>query len=102
MLSPHAPPDPSVAAVGGFAHSLTPDILGEWSYDYWRPAYAMAADYVGGDGDAPPLVRRERPKLLMGADGQPRWLYNGVCLSETGRGQRQCFTFGQQILGMKL
>ena len=51
-------------------------------------------------GGAPPLVRRERPKLLLGPDGKPQWLYNGVCVNETGRGERQCFTFGQRVMGL--
>ena len=40
------------------------------------------------------VTRRERPKLLFDSSGQPRWLFNGVCLAGSSK---NCFTFAQEI-----
>ncbi len=114
---PAAPPDPSVAVVGGHAVSIGEDLMGEWDYNYWRGAYGMNVSWLNSspvppeststanavDGN-PSIYRRERPKVLFDETGEPRWLYNGVCLSRLGDsgaagdpGGRNCFTFAQQI-----
>ena len=103
-----AGPDPSVAVVGGYARSTTHDILGPWEYNYWHAAYSMqpewavspakAPGFTAAAAVAPPaLTARERPKLLLDADGYPSWLSNGVCLDAPGGGRRDCFTFAQRI-----
>ena len=67
MGDPAAEPDPSQAVVGGYARSLTADVLGEWEYDYWRGAYGMQPSWAGTGNAAhvpgPKVLRRERPKL---------------------------------------
>ena len=100
------------------------DIMGEWTYDYWRPAYGMNISWAANGssstgGGGPRVYRRERPKLLFDEHGEPEWLYNGVCIdgrsSGGGRGGvssggaaregedpggRNCFTLAQQIEGI--
>ena len=44
-------PDPSLAVVGGFARSVSGDILGEWAYDYWQAAYGAIRVTANGPFD---------------------------------------------------
>ena len=118
---PAAPPDPSLAVVGGHAVSVGEDLMGEWEYNYWRAAYGMNISWLDltsashqESTRAPPdtggfhesIYRRERPKLLFDEKGEPEWLYNGVCLGHAGvaadPGGRNCFTFAQQIESVSL
>ena len=111
---PAAGPDPSLAAVGGYAESATADILGEWTYNYFKPAYGMQVEWdaeagtgsgTGGGGGGGVIVRRERPKVLLNADtGEPEYLYNGVGLGlvdgTTGEGSYNTFTLAQRIVAI--
>ena len=82
------------ANVGGTAVSGTPDLFGPWAYqDPTVPAYTEAVQQ--SDGREVKLARRERPKLLLGADGAPEVLYTGVC--PPGKGL--CFTHAQAVRG---
>ena len=98
--------DPSTAVIGGYAESASSDILGEWTYDYFKPAYGAQVEWVAspGTGTTSQLLRRERPKVLLGGDGEPTWLYNGVALSledgTAGVGIWNTFTFAQQIVAI--
>jgi hypothetical protein len=103
------------------------DIMGEWTYDYWRPAYGMNISWAANGssstgGGGPRVYRRERPKLLFDEHGEPEWLYNGVCIDGSSGGGgggggggvssggaaregedpggRNCFTLAQQIEGI--
>ena len=57
----------------------------------------MNVDYAPGVGmNASKLQRRERPQLLLDADGQPSVLYNAASFSRTGEDGRP-FTFAQRL-----
>jgi hypothetical protein len=46
----------------------------------WTPIYrAYNTTVFTEDGKSAVFQRRERPKLLFGADGEPTHLFNGVC-----------------------
>jgi hypothetical protein len=102
-------PDPSLAVVGGHAVSATADIMGEWDYSYFGgAAYGMQVKWQTASHNSTRydctglILRRERPKILFGEDGQPEWLLNGVGLAladgTLGPGSRNTFTFAQQIV----
>ena len=113
-----AGPDPSIAAVGGYAESNTADILGKWTYNYFKPAYSMQVEWDSGGGGSSAgegsggaeggggvIIRRERPKVLLNPDsGEPEYLYNGVGLGlndgTLGAGSYNTLTFVQRILGV--
>ena len=78
--------------VGGTAVSDTPALFGPWSYQPpTQPAYTSLVQQ--DDGTTVHLARRERPKLLLGADGRPEVLYTGACPPGSGL----CFTHAQAI-----
>ena len=55
--------------LGGVAVSLTEDILGPWRLQSWAtPAYTLAANDTAGGSVS--FARRERPKLLLSAQGK--------------------------------
>ena len=77
--------------VGGYAESLTDNILGDWVVQpHTTPAYTMNVTYVNGERTV--LARRERPKLLFDKQGVARYLYNGVCPSNATSHHSNCFT----------
>eukprot|EP00041_Stephanoeca_diplocostata_P009184 m.139695 g.139695 ORF g.139695 m.139695 type:complete len:371 (-) comp17638_c0_seq1:179-1291(-) len=75
------------AASGGHAFATSMD---DWSYAS-TPAYTTQVGVVGGG--VVQLKRRERPQLLLGPDGTPKVLYNGVMDADGN-----AFTFAQ-VLG---
>ena len=80
--------------VGGYAESATEDIFSTWTLQkYAEPAYTTMVQF--SDGTAVNFTRRERPKLLLSPTGQPRILYNGVCVG-TNQG-KDCFTLAQEV-----
>ena len=83
-----SPSDRGSFVSGGHAFARTID---EWHYAL-TPAYTDELALTGGGSYK--LRRRERPQLMMGADGQPRYLYNGV-MPASGN----AFTFAQELGG---
>ena len=78
--------------VGGTAVSVTPELFGPWQYQApTTPAYTEEVHQ--SDGTKIKLARRERPKLMLGEDGEPEVLFTGVC--PPGKGL--CFTHAQSI-----
>ena len=80
--------------VGGFAETEGADVLGPWSVQdpATAPAYTTEfTSFVAGSSGATQTTvfgRRERPKLLFSADGEPTALVTGVCPKDS----TACFT----------
>eukprot|EP01047_Picozoa_sp_COSAG01_P022109 COSAG01_NODE_1304_length_10809_cov_2.635387_4_plen_554_part_00 len=83
--------------LGGAAVSLTPELLGPWRLQpVATPAYTLrVADAAGG---SELMARRERPKLLLDAQGRPLVLYTAVCPGQP-KGNGLCYTHAQRIAG---
>ena len=63
-----------------------------WHYAL-TPAYSNTLGLI--DGSTLQLTRRERPQVLLGEDGRPTFLYNGV---GAPKGQNpSTFTFAQKL-----
>jgi len=78
---------------GGHAFANSID---DWHYAI-TPAYTVNVDFAGGAGkNASKLQRRERPQLLLDAEGQPSVLYNAASISLSGNDGRP-FTFAQKL-----
>jgi hypothetical protein len=78
---------------GGHAFASSID---DWHYAS-TPAYTVNVDFAAGAGkNASRLQRRERPQLLLDAEGQPSVLYNAASFSRTGNSGRP-FTFAQRL-----
>ena len=81
--------------LGGAAVSLTPDLLGPWQLqNHSTPAYTLQATDTAGHTDT--FARRERPKLLLDASGQPEVLFTAVCPGQP-KGDGLCYTHAQRI-----
>jgi len=66
-------------------------------------ARSYSGEVVFEDGKRWALQRRERPKILLGSDGRPTHLFNGVCPpNNTEQGLTDpaghCFTMVQEIV----
>jgi hypothetical protein len=81
--------------LGGAAVSLTPDLLGPWQLqNHSTPAYTLQANDTAGNTET--FSRRERPKLLLDAQGQPEVLFTAVCPKQP-KGDGLCYTHAQRI-----
>ena len=66
--------DEDGVATGCGGHAFSPD-LAHW-YDGKEPAYTLTLEFDNGTTQA--VARRERPQLVVGKDGTPLYLSNGV------------------------
>jgi hypothetical protein len=81
--------------LGGTAVSTTSDLLGSWELqNASTPAYTLSANDTAGGSEV--FARRERPKLLLGQDGQPEVLYTAVCPGQP-KGDGLCYTHAQPL-----
>ncbi len=80
--------------VGGFAQSDSEDLWGNWTYDFWAPAFGLNVKLSNGSDYC--LTSRERPKLLT--VGNRSFLTNSACPMVMGPGDSRCFTFLQEVL----
>lgn len=83
---------------GVYANAESP--FGPWRFQEARVVYTSVLDF--GDGSHLGLIKRERPHLLLGEDGYPTHLYNGVCPngnneSLNGTQPEHCFTAVQPV-----
>ena len=80
--------------VGGYAESKTADFFGEWTYDFWAPAYGLNTRLDNGTSYC--LDSRERPKLFM--HGNRSFLTNSACPGHgVWPGGTGCFTWLQEF-----
>ena len=83
-------------------YATAPTAFGPWRFQEARVAYTNVLTFVDGTPSLQ-LDRRERPHLLLGDDGQPTHLYNGVCPrgssynGPAAPGAGHCFTAVQPI-----
>ena len=85
-------------AYGVYARAQSP--FGPWIFQEAAVAYGNEMKF--DDGSTIVLQRRERPHLLLGEDGAPLFLYNGVCpfgnvYGKGGTQPNHCFTTVQKI-----
>jgi len=76
---------------------VTADFFGGWELQsYETPAYTTSVRETGGLNDT--FARRERPKLMLGSDGEPTVLFTAVCPKQERRdGGPQCWTHAQPV-----
>ena len=88
--------DPEAQLVGAYAESRTADLFGEWDFDLHAGAYSLNARME--DGSLLSFARRERPKVVLNADGSLHSLINAVQLRPpSGR----TLTFVQRVNSTK-
>ena len=81
----------------GYAVSKTSDLLGDWDYDFWRPAAGLRVDLSNGTKQYC-LGKRERPKIFLWEDRT--FLLNIAAPTVMGTGDTGTFTFIQEVLAM--
>ena len=84
------------------AYATAPTAFGPWQFQEAQAAYNNILSFAGGSKLE--LDRRERPHLLIGSNGIPTHLYNGVCPCKSSYngpatpGGGHCFTAVQPIV----
>ena len=81
---------------GGYATSAGESIYSNWTWGGpQQPIYTGLVTYADGSSDM--MVRRERPSLLFGDDGEPTVLYTAVC-PPGDHGGSYCYTLANPVV----